>query len=695
MCQAREDTNGDGVTRTGTGYRGEPEGDEMQPYFIDGGGEGEPIQQFLGSDPFGNWVALARDRRIELIDTRSHTVRDVSTPDLDHEPDPNAGVIRTLQFSPSGSELVLLKRHAGDADVFIMSLYDGKTRAIDFGEGRVWLTAFSDDGRWLYAHVTRKDPNRAGVTDLPGPIPEDSYPCEKPRSYSSHDFPPSSANFDNVVVPLGGGPMRDAGGIQGHLEGDLVRRLGDGTLVREAPNGSRKVLAPAWCSGNLDYYSVEHGRWLVGCYAPDERPTVGGYFLPKPSHLWLFGRGVPEGGKDLGIEVKNGVVEGEFVTDRFSYLETLEGIVYFDLKRNVAILQPDGMAFCGRHGDVFMLETDDGETRKTYLWDPNSLPKLIAEGACATFGHEHMRIGNAVFSWERKTIVGDLAPLCADDACAAVDFETALDSGHVLLPQTHEPGADLPGLEATLRTSLARIGAYGLAGTGPLAWKTWAARRPGSRKKSAPAKTAQSEEPSRSCEILKASVSVETSAGPFGPLLPQGGEPLENYVDYLDPDGRSACDDAYGGRCPEIGLVTAPLGEGTWEAMYRMTLDLAAAPREKSPLGGMLVDSPLRKEHGMTMAAFHAWGDGRLYGTTATDLAKVSLGWRGSAKADGTLLALRGFVGWLNGIAEARGDARRFAWVEGYPKGVVIMMPDDLCTLTRAGVVRATVAPRE
>jgi hypothetical protein len=63
LCQAREDTDGDGKVAVSLGPRGELVGDAMRSYFISAGGAGEPIDVFVGSDAANRFVALIRDRR--------------------------------------------------------------------------------------------------------------------------------------------------------------------------------------------------------------------------------------------------------------------------------------------------------------------------------------------------------------------------------------------------------------------------------------------------------------------------------------------------------------------------------------------------------------------------------------------------------------------------------------------------------
>ena len=50
VCQARQDTTGDGVIQVSIGHHGDVLGDEMQPYLIVGTGTGLAVDELLGND---------------------------------------------------------------------------------------------------------------------------------------------------------------------------------------------------------------------------------------------------------------------------------------------------------------------------------------------------------------------------------------------------------------------------------------------------------------------------------------------------------------------------------------------------------------------------------------------------------------------------------------------------------------------
>lgn len=909
-------------------------------------------------------------------------MRDLSKLQLDDEPDPTGGAVRAVRFSPSGGSLITLSRSKNDETrILLHTLQEDKTRTISVGPGRVWRAGFSKDGRWLHATVVRADTNGNGKLDLPEiRTTHDGDPCGQALSSSSYGLKEGHDEIESVLLPLNGGPVRPQSGVQGHLEADLIRRLEDGTLVREDAQGKQVVLAPASCGGVLDYYALEYGRWLVGCYAPGEDRSEH-----DPGHIWLFGDGIPKTGKQLGIEVEYGVDEGYFGTRRFSRLRTKDRVVYFDLKLNELLQLPEGLDGCDIKGSDFMLHTagfspppkPGGAPRPiaTYLWSPGGEPRLVASGDCERLGEDYLRVGHQVYSWSKRGVVGDLTPLCEDNGCSGLDYRPFVESGFFLLAEDRDIGLDAAGLERSLRSSLVHLRERSLAQVGPLTWRTWVppagtahnAKEPLPRQKPEPSGV----DDAASCEILSAPISVQPSALPswtkldsfsaqsmgfprgaytsdslptrqfletricdevvwsvliarlmdaavgydskkarigetvpafeqmwetarvcsderacsmghalfksdvaqaeklheevrakarelahrlllscdlstskqillgddvspdvqiewlmagkgrsvrtpqnleralratfekmdeyvgrqaiariaqdtrpdvvqmllrfresatpemfkYEPQYPDEEAPdeepdprfefdlsvgsaksarlrslfakrcetqptrqsflgkgqshfrcelsssrppelkhvrveaeldrkrIESWTDSLHEGRRTLCADALGGVCPQIGFVAFPLFQGTWEALYTMLTTLVGAPRESSPLSGLTVDSPLRTEKGKLVAAFRAWGDGKVYQSGTRQLAKTSLGWKGAKGADGISLAKRGFLGWLNAVAEARKDQRRFAWVEGYPAGVVIARPEQLCKLAKARLMRTTVSP--
>jgi hypothetical protein len=69
VCQARADTDGDGRLDVQVDLHGGTRGDRLDPYLVYGSGPGEQLDDFLGSDRTGRYIAALRHRRLYVDDT--------------------------------------------------------------------------------------------------------------------------------------------------------------------------------------------------------------------------------------------------------------------------------------------------------------------------------------------------------------------------------------------------------------------------------------------------------------------------------------------------------------------------------------------------------------------------------------------------------------------------------------------------
>src|SRR5688572_7781778 len=106
LCQAREDTDGDGEIRVHVGAYGALSGDRLQTYWVEGAGAGEPLRGFVASDGFGHYVAFDRAGSLVLRDTWAATELELGAGGavLDTDRRSFAGH-RAAVFSPRGERL--------------------------------------------------------------------------------------------------------------------------------------------------------------------------------------------------------------------------------------------------------------------------------------------------------------------------------------------------------------------------------------------------------------------------------------------------------------------------------------------------------------------------------------------------------------------------------------------------------------
>jgi hypothetical protein len=135
VCQARRDTNRDGkVAVRNAGFHGELEGDAFELYLVLGGGAGTRIDALASASEDGRWLAIVRDRNVDLVDAQNGDTFRLR--DADAEPDHFPGDRhRAARFARNR---LLFIRRAGNASKLVV--YDPATH----GEreiavpGRLW-----------------------------------------------------------------------------------------------------------------------------------------------------------------------------------------------------------------------------------------------------------------------------------------------------------------------------------------------------------------------------------------------------------------------------------------------------------------------------------------------------------------------------------------------------------------------------
>jgi hypothetical protein len=539
LCQAREDTDGDGITRVGFFHHGEASGDAMKTYFVLGGGEGEVIDGYLGRAASGAWVALRKGQRVYLLDTRTGAERELAQVNLDKEADPSpAGGIRTLAFSPAKEQLLLVQESkAGRASVALMDLATGELRQIDLGAGRVWQAGFSDDGTWIQAALVTADRNGNGRLDLPTlatTLRGDA--CGQPAAYSTWGLEKEHDEILSVAVPVAGGKVRPVPEVQGTLDGDLVLLRDDGTLVRENAAGAQQRLAGPKCgAGVLDYYSLEYERWLVAC-RPSARPTpepnpptFGGVVMPVArTEMWVFGKGLPDDGRPIGVTLAYGAEPGAFGTERYSRLVTEEGTLLFDLKELDIEKVPEGYEPCARSGASYLLQPEperDDEAKSTpsggvMLWSPGAAPTpLVAATRCTGLeGGRQVLLDSWIFDWQARKVIGTVEPICPEGDCSSLSYAPFSSRQGFLLNRAPAPSRSAAALERKLRESLGGPGARSYAESGPVSFQGWTAPEVAPAPRPKPPRTPLNQallrDPSPSCEPVASAVRTQPSALP-------------------------------------------------------------------------------------------------------------------------------------------------------------------------------------
>lgn len=160
-CQARVDTDGDGVVRVGAGYHGDLYGDELLPWLMEGEGPGEALEDWIGSSPSGDHLLFLREGGLVLrqVDTGQEWPLDADTR-VDPSP---LGPHRVASFDEAGERLVYF--HADQRTARLRHLSSGEEVVLDPGEGLPYRAWF--DGDWIVVEIVTEDTDEDGTLSWP------------------------------------------------------------------------------------------------------------------------------------------------------------------------------------------------------------------------------------------------------------------------------------------------------------------------------------------------------------------------------------------------------------------------------------------------------------------------------------------------------------------------------------------------
>ena len=169
VCQAREDTNGDGEYHVGAGHHGDPYGDALQAYLIMPDGPGEPIDAYVTADPLGNYIVFVRDGGLILLDIRSAVEVNLSQNGANSADDPNPfGPHRAASFDASGELLQYFRlRDDGEEILVVREVATGVEREVEPGGGLLWRAHLSADGTAIVAAMVVDDTDGSGGLEMP------------------------------------------------------------------------------------------------------------------------------------------------------------------------------------------------------------------------------------------------------------------------------------------------------------------------------------------------------------------------------------------------------------------------------------------------------------------------------------------------------------------------------------------------
>jgi hypothetical protein len=266
LCQARQDTDGDGKLRVGAIGHGDAVGDQLHQYFVERGGAGTPIDAFVGSDPLGRFVAFVRAGHLVLRDTHAQLETDLSAQGADTRGDLESySGHRAGSFSPDGTRFAYLRRSGERTLVVIRALSSGEETLVSAGAGNLWRVEFEPEGAFLRMLLVARDTNGDGKLRWPVAEARDDQqtcPLPIPRFVVAHDEPD---RVSTLLYRLSDGKLLERSGFVMTLGSQILSRDGDEQLWLESSEGERRLLAPKECHGRVLHAHAPSENVLVGC----------------------------------------------------------------------------------------------------------------------------------------------------------------------------------------------------------------------------------------------------------------------------------------------------------------------------------------------------------------------------------------------------------------------------------------------
>lgn len=164
FCQARADTDGNDMIYSTRGHHGDVEGDQMLPYFARAAGEGEPIEEFAGSDPGGRFAAFYRRGELVLFDSW----QGVETVLFTIDGGPQGQRKRwPASFSRDGARVGYARRVGSTHEIVVRDTATGTSRTIAAGHAMLWGFHLEPDGASVVFSSTDRDTNGDGEITAP------------------------------------------------------------------------------------------------------------------------------------------------------------------------------------------------------------------------------------------------------------------------------------------------------------------------------------------------------------------------------------------------------------------------------------------------------------------------------------------------------------------------------------------------
>ncbi|HEY7371901.1 MAG TPA: hypothetical protein VIF57_06955 [Polyangia bacterium] len=261
LCQAREDTDRDGVITAHLGHHGDVFGDLMRPYLVVGSGPGMAADEFIAADPRGRYVAMREGACLSLVDTQRRSAVTLANADL-RDDDGVFGSHRAVGFDTRGERMLYLRGSSVGERLVMRTLATGREIEFDPGPGLLWRAALDPAGRWVMAEIVAGSRWPQVGTTLAG------RSCRGAAMSWSTFGESDSAPVIRRWAPTSGGRMQEVAGLIRPVAGGMLVRDDAGALAMVAADGKRTPVAAADCHGTLGDAEATGDALLVVCAPP-------------------------------------------------------------------------------------------------------------------------------------------------------------------------------------------------------------------------------------------------------------------------------------------------------------------------------------------------------------------------------------------------------------------------------------------
>ena len=236
----------------------------MHPYLIVGSGAGLPVDDFLGHDPSGRFVAVRQGACLDVIDTKARTATRLPDADL-READPTFGRPRAVSFDADGTRMLYIKGGVPRPELVVRDSGAGHRDDVGSGSRKSLARDAGSRGELGDDRQPRRQPMarrrhlaRAAHLSGRGGLVLDVRPRPRVR-------PPGQR-----VIPATGGPAQEVPGLIRPFGRDLLVRDPDGALGVVSGDGQRlRTLVPADCHARVAHVDGKRGVVVAACARQD------------------------------------------------------------------------------------------------------------------------------------------------------------------------------------------------------------------------------------------------------------------------------------------------------------------------------------------------------------------------------------------------------------------------------------------